>query len=211
MNLHAHAAGDQRVRILEAARQCFVRSGFHKATMQDVAAEAGMSAGNIYRYFKSKDDIVAALCEIDRARIAQSFECLAEAEDPLAAFIAVGEQHLVNETRESAIFALDLWAEASRTPRIAQICRDFDADIRRWITHFLNRLIAEGHASPDLDTSPLVDLLICMGDGMLSRRARDPSFDATPHIAQIGEMVKLACEGRMLSMLKTPNHLGAVA
>jgi TetR/AcrR family transcriptional regulator, repressor for uid operon len=46
---------DRRTRILDAAETCFVRSGFHRTTMQDVAAEAGMSAGNLYRYFPSKE------------------------------------------------------------------------------------------------------------------------------------------------------------
>jgi TetR/AcrR family transcriptional regulator, repressor for uid operon len=34
---------DRHSRILDAAERCFVRSGFHRTTMQDVAAEAGMS------------------------------------------------------------------------------------------------------------------------------------------------------------------------
>ena len=46
---------DRRARILDAAERCFVRSGFHRTTMQDVAAEAGMSPGNLYRYFASKE------------------------------------------------------------------------------------------------------------------------------------------------------------
>ena len=47
--------------------------GFHRTTMQDVAAEAGMSPGNLYRYFPSKDAIVAGLAERDRARVMADF------------------------------------------------------------------------------------------------------------------------------------------
>ena len=64
---------DRRSRILDAAERCFVRSGFHRTTMQDVAAEAGMSPGNLYRYFPSKDAIVIGLTERDRSDVAKDF------------------------------------------------------------------------------------------------------------------------------------------
>jgi TetR/AcrR family transcriptional repressor of uid operon len=40
---------ERHIRILDAAERVFARAGFHAATMQDVAAEAGMSPGNLYR------------------------------------------------------------------------------------------------------------------------------------------------------------------
>ena len=83
MNVHSHrsrhvvdrsvpagrrpADAERRQRILEAAERAFVRHGFHATTMQHVADEAGMSAGNLYRYFPSKEAIVEGLCELDQA------------------------------------------------------------------------------------------------------------------------------------------------
>src|ERR671912_2252537 len=78
-------APDRRARILDAAEHCFVRSGFHRTTMQDVAAEAGMSPGNLYRYFPSKDAIVAGLSERDRSRVAQDFDAF-DTNDFMASF-----------------------------------------------------------------------------------------------------------------------------
>ncbi|MFC8043616.1 TetR/AcrR family transcriptional regulator [Nocardia sp. NPDC057353] len=51
----------RRQQIVEAAQRCFARKGFHQTSMQDVFAESGLSAGAVYRYFKSKDELVAAL------------------------------------------------------------------------------------------------------------------------------------------------------
>ena len=64
---------DRRDEILEAAQRCFVRSGFHQTSMQEICAEAGMSAGNLYRYFPSKEAIIAGIAERDRAEVAQDF------------------------------------------------------------------------------------------------------------------------------------------
>lgn len=200
MNQHATISADHRARILQAAKLCFVRSGFHRATMQDVAAEAAMSAGNIYRYFRSKDEIVAAICEKDRADIAKSFAGLSGSGDPLGALVGVGEKHLVQEARDQAIFALDLWAEAARNPRIAQICAEFDADIRLWVGGFLKELAAANGGAASLDVPALVELLLALGDGLLARKARDAAFDPAPHMAHIAGIVALAAAGQIPSL-----------
>jgi TetR/AcrR family transcriptional regulator, repressor for uid operon len=199
---------DHRTRILEAAHRCFVRSGFHRATMQDVAAEAGMSAGNIYRYFDSKDAIVVGLCARDRAELADSFAKLQRASDPFAVFRAIGQRHLVDEPRAKAVFALDLWAEAVRNPLLGSSCREFETDIRSWMTGFIRQLVASGQADSRLDVDGLAELLLCMADGLLVRRAREPDFDASVHIAHVMDVLKLAAAGHMPSLLTASDEAG---
>ena len=53
----------RRIGILDAASRCVVRHGFHGASMAEIAAEASLSVGQIYRYFPSKEAIVHALVE----------------------------------------------------------------------------------------------------------------------------------------------------
>src|SRR5260370_28046419 len=52
----------RRQQILDAARTCFARKGFHQATMQELGLAAELSHGAIYRYFPGKDAIIEALC-----------------------------------------------------------------------------------------------------------------------------------------------------
>ena len=54
---------DTRARIVETADTLFRRLGFAKTTVADIAAELGMSAANIYRFFSSKNAIVDAICQ----------------------------------------------------------------------------------------------------------------------------------------------------
>src|SRR5215212_6087280 len=51
----------RRRQILSAALRCFARQGFHRTTMQDIFREADLSPGAVYSYFKSKDELVAAI------------------------------------------------------------------------------------------------------------------------------------------------------
>lgn len=47
--------------LLEAAERVFARLGFHGARMDDVAAEAGVAKGLLYRHFVSKEELFGAL------------------------------------------------------------------------------------------------------------------------------------------------------
>ena len=47
-----------RAAIVDAARRCFARDGFHQTSMPDLVAEAGISAGAFYRYFSGKEEII---------------------------------------------------------------------------------------------------------------------------------------------------------
>ncbi|MFC8385021.1 TetR/AcrR family transcriptional regulator [Nocardia sp. NPDC057272] len=51
----------RRQQILDAAQLCFARKGFHDSSMLDILAESKMSAGAVYRYFKSKDDLIVTV------------------------------------------------------------------------------------------------------------------------------------------------------
>src|SRR5918997_3320573 len=97
--LATDTASERRARILDAAERCFVRAGFHRTTMQDVAAEAGMSPGNLYRYFRSKDMIVVGLAERDRAPMAAEFSALENTNDFVLAFARLGRKHFEEEPR----------------------------------------------------------------------------------------------------------------
>ncbi len=49
--------------IIEAAMKVFAEEGFHRATMDEIADEAGVSKGTLYLYFKGKDKIISSLLE----------------------------------------------------------------------------------------------------------------------------------------------------
>ena len=67
---------DIHSQIVDAANTRFRHYGYGKTTMVEIAADTGMSAANLYRYFNSKQDIIAecanrCMCErVDRLRVA---------------------------------------------------------------------------------------------------------------------------------------------
>ncbi|HHT02467.1 MAG TPA: TetR/AcrR family transcriptional regulator [Firmicutes bacterium] len=49
--------GEKRAAILAAAMEIFSRDGFHKARVEDIAAQAGVGKGTVYEYFRGKQDL----------------------------------------------------------------------------------------------------------------------------------------------------------
>jgi len=69
------------VRITDAARLCFRRQGFRRTTVDDVAREAGISRRTYYRYFKSLEEVMARVAEIETRRaLLEAREVAKEAE-----------------------------------------------------------------------------------------------------------------------------------
>jgi AcrR family transcriptional regulator len=117
----------RRDQIVTAARQCVVRHGFHAATMAEIAVAAQMSVGQIYRYFPNKEEIVHAIVERIVAQRLQGKMQLPAAEEDVPSLLA---QQLAGdsppELREDHILMLEVIAEATRNPAVAEIVRQAD-------------------------------------------------------------------------------------
>ena len=109
---------DRRAEILEAARRCVARSGFHQASMQDICAEAGMSPGNLYRYFPSKEAIIAGIAERDRAEVGAQLAAGQFTADFFASFAALARHHFVERTADEVGLCAEIMSESRRNPVI---------------------------------------------------------------------------------------------
>src|SRR6476620_12019176 len=89
---------DRRTEILEAARRCVARSGFHQASMQYICAEAGMSPGNLYRYFPSKEALIAGISERNRADAVGDLARVSQAADFFDALAQLARQYMVERS-----------------------------------------------------------------------------------------------------------------
>lgn len=166
-----------------AAEQAFARFGFHGASMQQVAAEAGMSVGNLYRTFPSKDAIVSGLTERDRAAMASEFEALAGASDVLPQIGEMLRRHFVDEPRWRHQLVLEIWAEAARNPAIAAMCGAIDQDVYAHLNQIVRNAQALSPALRGGDPAFIVRVMGTVVAGLFKRRATEPDFDGEAEIA----------------------------
>jgi AcrR family transcriptional regulator len=172
----------RRRQILDAARRCFVRNGFHATSMQDVLDEAGLSAGAVYRYFPGKEAIIAAIAEEAVTEIAGAVDGAIDVDDPPpldqvlgAAFQAVQR---VDADQGVARLALQVWGEAVRSPALAGILKGEVRRVRGSLTRLVEVYQARGLMPDDLPAEQVARVLIGLLPGFVFQHALLGDVDA---------------------------------
>jgi len=118
---------ETRARILAAALRLFHAEGVSAVSMRAVAAQAGMSAAAIYRYFPGKADLVAALWQAGLRTLEGHLGRIVNQEsDPIAALRAVAEAYADFALNEPAMFCMLFLAEGGGdVEEVREKTRDF--------------------------------------------------------------------------------------
>lgn len=173
-DLHA----DRRRAILGAALRVFGRIGFHKATMPEIAREAAMSPANLYRYFASRDALIAALVAEDRVAAKAEAGRIAESRDPVAAIIATIAAETRPQDRSEAALSLEILAESLRNPGLGADVAAADCDICATLAAALRAAAADGRLGRGFAPDVAAVLVVALMDGLMWRGGVDPAFDA---------------------------------
>lgn len=179
----------RRSHILDAAEVCFARTGFHRTSMQDICKEAGVSAGAVYVYFASKEELIAGIAERDRNKLAGEFAELAQTADLSAALAKLGERYALEEPQHKRRMCVELGIEAGRNEAVGKIYYSVDRFVMESFEQLFSRAVQEGRIKPDLDPKMLARVVAILGDGMFWRRATDPDFDIKSVIPVITAIV----------------------
>lgn len=112
----------QRQRILQSARECFISIGLAHTTMRDIAAKADMSLGNLYRYFENKDALIVAFVESDDVEVEDTFTLLEKYRDFKGTLGEIAKGYIRSLVSESElIIYIDILAEGLRNPVIMRM------------------------------------------------------------------------------------------
>lgn len=161
--------GDRREAILLAAERCFTRYGFHRTTMQLVAREAGMSPGNIYRYFPSKNAIVEGLVERDRDESRRRFARIDRSRPFWEQFGQLGREYFIGDSQSKAVLCLEIWAEAARNPEIDAINRPFEAEVVTQLVELIDTARERGEIAADVDANAAAQIIMTLTSGLYVR------------------------------------------
>ncbi|MFZ0668610.1 MAG: TetR/AcrR family transcriptional regulator [Acidimicrobiales bacterium] len=184
----------RRQQIMDAAVECFSREGFHRTTMQNIITETGMSAGSIYRYFASKEDIVAAIANDHHAPEASVLERIEEFEDPREALIQLARASLgrLNDPAERRWrrVTVQLWAEALRNPRIMEVVRSgLDAPIDQ-LTSLFEKAQQAGYLAAPIDPGGAARVCASLFQGLVVQQTWDPLLDVEPYMGAVSTLIE---------------------
>ena len=184
----------QTDRILQAAEECFARSGFQAASMDEVIAAAGMSSSTVYRYFpEGKRSLIRAVLTRRMGPLVERIKRIAESEEPLdferdfiealtllnyqrhgaATGSGVDRQDDALEDPDDvglgswAPLAYHAWGELPRDPEIGALVQGSYHDIRSGLTRLCRNGQRAGTISGRLSPEQLASLIQSVSFGLI--------------------------------------------
>lgn len=146
-----------RERIVNAATRVFSERGFHRATMQDIVRASGLSVGAIYTYFKSKDELILAGCDMitdqEMSELARRLGPIEGFRERISAAVGFLFDQIEVESWElgsTRLLAL-AWAEADTSPAIREMLLRRRREIHGVAVALLQEGIARGEFPAWLD------------------------------------------------------------
>ncbi|MEE6259567.1 TetR/AcrR family transcriptional regulator [Plantactinospora sonchi] len=183
----------RRQQILDAARVCFLRNGFHATSMQDVINEAGLSVGAVYRYFRSKHELVTSIAESVLDGADELFETLARAEPPPPLLDVVDRalEFVDSQLGPDGAFrlAVQVWSESLRDPVLADFVARMYAGLRSHYVTLARRAVHSGELPPDADPEAVGAVLIGLVPGYALQRLLSAGPDRHTYLAGVRAMV----------------------
>jgi len=184
----------RRQQILDAARTCFSRDGFHATTTADIVRESGVSQGTFYLYFPAKDDIIVALAD-DRHQGEALINALAESEqnpaEGLGLLLELYGRSLTDPRRDAARrVGIQGWGEALRNPVIRASVTAGMAAVRAEIVRIVARGQAAGQFRRDADPDAVARTLIATFQGLTLHAAWGEPMDLEAVGRFIREMIR---------------------
>ena len=140
MTVEETVAEPRVLQILESVKVVFASKGFDGASMQDLARAAGMSAGNFYRYFPSKNAIVEAIIERKIAELRGRFAEVSRSENPLDSFRSLVLRRI--ETKDAADGQIwsEIAAAATRRPEAGALLARMETEVARGLVAVFARI-----------------------------------------------------------------------
>ena len=178
--------------ILDASIECFAREGFHRTSMAQIIAEAGVSAGTIYLYFDSKVEIIEAIAE-ERHALESALGATALANpDTRQALHDLAGGYLdwladpIEQKRRRV--TVQVWAEALRSDRVASIVRD-GVGQRQQVADFVRERQQQGHLVASLDPDAVSRVMLSLILGFVLQQAWDDTIDVNGYRSVLNEMI----------------------
>jgi AcrR family transcriptional regulator len=141
--------------------------------MDDVIASTGMSSSAVYRYFRSKDEIIEATADEGFSRVRDIFARILDIEptpDPtqtVATVVGELESRTANPEYDMTRIALQTWAESLRNPPVHDRGRALYGETLDHLTELTSRWRRDGHLPPDAEPRTVAATLFTVMHGLI--------------------------------------------
>jgi AcrR family transcriptional regulator len=177
----------KRKQIVDAAISCFIEKGFHATSTAEICKAAGMSPGNLFHYYPTKNAIIEAIAEED----SQDYDDILAAchndhadmeknsmENSVIACIEKLLAKLIQLYNEPgyARLSIEIIAEASRNPAINKIFTENEKKVRERFAWLISKGVESGEIDKQIHAEQAAFWLMSMVDGAIGRQIMAADF-----------------------------------
>ena len=166
-----------REQLVAAASRVFARRGYHQATVEEIAAEAGFSTGAVYSNFSGKEQLFLALADrqvSERVAEIQAVADAAEREDDAGAEAAAQFRTFLERDPDWPLLFYEFWSLSVRNPNLhRELAKRRDA-IRDALADTLERVAAQHGFELRFPPQTLATAIAASLNGLAFERAADP-------------------------------------
>jgi AcrR family transcriptional regulator len=168
---------ETRARLLRAASKVFAERGYDRASLDDVAAAAGLTKGAVYSSFSGKEELFYALM---RERIGERLALVAEAVDRQTTLEGItretgdGLVELISGQADWHLLFIEFWARAVRDPSLKDEFARQRRSARELIAHFLEQQAAQSGRDLPVPADQLALAVLGLSNGIAIEQLADP-------------------------------------
>src|SRR4029077_7846599 len=170
-----------RERLLAAARSAFASSGFHGASVDEIASRAGFSTGALYSNFNGKEDLFLVLMEREINEHAREIAEAVRERASVAERATGGARQwmtMIEREPELLLLFMEFWAYGVRDPRVRPKVAAQFAQVRQMLTKLVEDGAREFELELAIPAEQLAMAIDALADGIARQKLADP--DAVP-------------------------------
>jgi AcrR family transcriptional regulator len=169
-------ASDTRRHIIEAADRLFYENGFEATSFADIAKAVGLSRGNFYYHFKTKDEILGAVIALRMAKTQAMLDAWEEDAPTPAERIRSFIHILIMNRAKIMAYGCPVGTLCNELAKLDHVSKDDAAKLFTHFRHWLARQFAALGREADADTLALHILMRSQGVATLATALRDEGF-----------------------------------
>ncbi|MFB5189749.1 TetR/AcrR family transcriptional regulator [Alicyclobacillus fastidiosus] len=179
---------------MKAASECFSKKGFHNTTMQDIIQQSHLSPGAIYRYFKSKDELIQAIALKRQSAERDILEQPLNSTDVMDILEKLSSHFFgsleTDETMKDRRVGVQMWAEAIINPEILQITnRGIEAPLAELKKVFAHAQ-EHGTIDKDIDSEALARVIVALFQGFILQKVWDPAVRSDSYLKTVKVLLR---------------------
>jgi len=166
-----------RERLLAAARSAFASSGFHGASVEDIASRAGFSTGALYSNFDGKEDLFLVLMEREIEEHSREIAKAVAERSSVAERATGGAQRwmtMIEREPELLLLFMEFWAYGVRDVDVRPKVAARFAQVRRLLTKLIQDGVREFDLQLALPAEQLAVAVDALADGIARQKLADP-------------------------------------